>query len=124
MGLVRGRSVAMLMGCAVIATIAANCWWMLVDEIPPARALASPIPYAMLFLALVIGLPIYLGFRDWFDASILRPLAVAILATAPAVAYAMNYFLYPRDVFAAFLLLSTACIGASAFCLLARHVEK
>ena len=115
--------VARAMLAVVVASLAATCWWMAVEDIAPGRAFRSPIPYAMLFLGLVFGLPVFFALQAWLGRKLLRYLALATLAIAPAAIYAATYFLYPRSAFAAFLLVSTAWVGTAVFWAFAARID-
>ena len=115
--------VAGAMLAVVAASLAATLWWMAVDDIALGRAFRSPIPYAMLFVGLVFGLPVFFALKAWLGQKLLRYLALASLAIAPAAIYVATYFLYPRSAFAAFLLVSTAWVGTAVFWALAARID-
>lgn len=117
MSLTQGLPLAV---AAVAAPVAATVWWMLVDDIPPGQALHSPFPYLMLALSWFVATPIYLAASDWVAGKLSRLLVLATVGAAPFALKAMLYFLTPRDLFAASLIVSTSWIAACAFWLTLR----
>lgn len=77
----------------------------------------------MLLVGLVFGMPVFFALHAWLGRKLLRYLALASLAIAPATIYAATYFLYPRSAFAAFLLVSTAWVGTAVFWALAARID-
>ncbi len=119
----RFSPVAQAMVAAIVASIAATLYWVLIDNISLSQAVASPFPYIMAFAAIFLGLPVYFLLHNWLGTSLLRPLILAALAISPAILYSWNYFLYPRSAFVAFLLLTTAWVGTAVFWLFARRIK-
>ena len=105
------------------AALIATFWWVLVDDISLARAFSSPIPYAMMVLGLFAGVPTYFLAHLWLGNSLARFILLASIAIAPACIFAAIHFLYPRSVFAAGLLMSTAWVGIVVFYFQVRKLE-
>ena len=115
-----GRSFARLAAAALACAVAATLWWMLVDEIALTRALATPFPWLLLLIATFGGIPAWVTADRMLGARLWHVLSLAALGAALPALYALDYFLYPRNAFAAFLIWSTALVGAFAFWLVAR----
>ena len=107
-----GPALAMA-GLAAAAT--ATVTWMLLDDIGPNQAFASPIPYALLALTWFVALPLFVVTRPWHGDKLIRLLLLATLGSAPAAAKAIHYFLTPRDVFVTALILSISGAATAAF---------
>ena len=124
MGLVKRLPAALrLVLSALVAAFVATVYWMVVDEIPPWRAVATPFPYLMAICATLFGVPAYIALRSRLGTSLPKMLALATLAIMPAVVFAASYFLYPRNAFAAFLIVSTVWVGTTTFWLLVRRID-
>ena len=108
---------------AVVAGLMATVWWALIDGIGVQRAFTTPIPYAILLAATILGLPTFLAFRGWLGSRLPRFLIVATLAVTPLVIGAIEYFLYPRSVAVTLMLLSTTWIGTGAFWAIVRSID-
>ena len=123
MGVVTITPVMRAMLALVPATLAATAWWMWVDDISLVKAFASPFPYLMLACGLLLGLPVFFTLHAWLGDNVVKFLGLASLAIMPAVILALSYFLYPRSIFAAFLLISTVWVGTSVFWLQVRNLK-
>ena len=88
---------------------------MVVDDIPPERAFASPFPYLIFILMWVVVLPVYAFCSNWFGSSLPRLLLAGMLLALGPTTYAYSYFLIPRAHFVAFLLIGGAATGAFVF---------
>lgn len=100
---------------ATAAPIAGTLWWMAIDDISFAWMIASPIPYALSFVSLIIALPVYLALSDWIASRLWPLLLLATMGASPFVIKAMVYFLTPRNMFASFIILSVSWITAIVF---------
>jgi len=97
------------------APAAALKFWMVVDDIPSSQAFASPVPYLLCLVTVVVVLPIYLAFRSWFGFSLIRLAGAGLLLALPPALWAYSYFLLPRAHFAATILIGSALTGAFTF---------
>ncbi len=88
---------------------------MLVDDISLGQAFGSPFPYVLLAISWFVATPIYFAAYGWIAGKLWRLLLLATLGATPFVLKAIAYFLTPRDIFAALLILSTAWVAATAF---------
>lgn len=100
---------------ATAAPVAGTFCWMLVDQISLRQALGSPFPYIMAALSWFVATPIYVVAQPWIADKLWRMLLLATLGALPFVIKAVTYFLTPRDIFAAFLILSVAWASAGTF---------
>lgn len=110
-----------LVAAGVAAPVAGTAWWMLIDQIPLAQALTTPIPYLLVGISWFVATPVYVATSAWTDGKVWRLLLLATVGAAPFSAYAVVHFLTPRDVFAAFLIFSTAWVSALTFGLVLRQ---
>lgn len=106
------------------APIGATAWWMLVDDVSPAQALNTPIPYALAAIAWFVATPIYLAVRFRVRGRLWPLLALATAGAAPFAGYALIYFLTPRDIFAACLIFSTAWTATLTFWVFLRVIVR
>lgn len=97
------------------APAAATLWWMLVDRISAEQALAGPIPYVLFAVSWFLATPFYIAASGWLRGSLWRLLLLATFAAAPFAVAALRHFHPPRDLFAAFLILSTAWVAGATF---------
>lgn len=88
---------------------------MLVDNISLAQAFGSPFPYLMFAISWFLATPIYVVAHSWIDGKIWRVLLLATAGATPFVIKAVTYFLTPRSIFVAFLILSVAWVAAVTF---------
>jgi hypothetical protein len=109
-----------LLAAGLAAPVAGTAWWMLIDQIPLTQALATPFPYVLIAISLFVATPVYTAASSWIDGRLWRLLLLATIGASPFAAYAVVYFLTPRDIFAAFLIFSTAWVSALAFGLVLR----
>jgi hypothetical protein len=100
---------------AVAAPLAGTFWWMLVDQITLNQAIGSPFPYLMLVMSWFLATPIYVVAHSWIAGKLWRVLLLATVGATPFVIKAVTYFLTPRDIFVAFLILSVAWVAATTF---------
>ncbi len=105
------------------AASGAMAYWMIIDDIPPGQAFASPFPYAMLAVTWFIALPLYVLLQPWHRGELVRLVALSTLGAAPFALLAIRYFLTPRDLFAAFLIMTTCWVGTVAFWAVLRLVS-
>jgi hypothetical protein len=103
--------------------MAGTAWWMLVDQVPVTQAFATPFPYALMGISLFVATPVYAAASSWIHGKLSRSLLLATIGASPFAAYAVVYFLTPRDIFAAFLIFSTAWVSALAFELVLRKAK-
>lgn len=104
-----------LASAATAAPVAGTFCWMLVDQISLEQAFGSPFPYMMAVLSWFVATPIYVVAHPWIEGKLWRMLLLATLGAMPVVIKAVTYFLSPRDIFAAFLILSVAWASTIAF---------
>ena len=88
---------------------------MLVDDIPARPAFSSPFPYLLFAISWFFALPVYAATHNWHCNMLARLLLLATGGAAPFAAYAIHYFLTPRDIFAATLIVTTAWAGTLTF---------
>lgn len=100
---------------AVAAPLAGTVWWMLVDQISLGQAFGSPFPYLMLAMSWFLATPIYVVAHSWIAGKLWRVLLLATVGATPFLIKALTYFLMPRAIFVAFLILSVAWVAATAF---------
>ena len=111
---------ARLVMAAIASAVAATSWWMTLDDIALDRAVATPFPYLLLAFA---GIPAWVLAERLLGARLWPMLTLAIIGASVPAIFALDYFLYPRNAFAAFLIWSTAIVGTIAFWLLARGAK-
>lgn len=109
------KDIASICAAATLSPIAGIGWWMVIDDIAFDQAIATPIPYALIALSWFVATPIYLVLREWVNGKLWRFLFLATIGAMPAAAKAVLYFLTPRDIFAAFLIFSTAWVCAATY---------
>jgi hypothetical protein len=98
-------------------------WWIIIDNIPPAQAFASPYPYLLLAITWFLGLPAYALLRPWHRDKLIRLLGLSTIGASPFAALAIRDFPTPRDLFAAFLIMTTGWVGTAAFWAVLRLVS-
>ena len=114
---------ARLVMAAIACAVAATSWWMTLDDIALDRALATPFPYLLLAFAIFGGIPAWVLAKKLLGARLWLMLTLALIGASVPAIFALDYFLYPRNAFAAFLIWSTAIVGAIAFWLQARGAK-
>ena len=113
-GELRPRDFGIVAG-ALAAPAAAILFWMAADDFPPARAFATPIPYAMVALCWLVAVPAYVALEKWFGLRLERFLAAGAIGALPPTLLAYSYLLTPRANFAAFILIGAALTGSFVF---------
>ena len=88
---------------------------MTIDNIPARQAFASPVPYALAALTWFIALPVYGVLHVWIRDRLWPLLLLATFGATPPAVFTFAYFLSPRDLFAASLIVTTAWVGAFTF---------
>ena len=86
-----------------------------VDGIPAGQAFASPVPYALAALTWFVALPVYAALHGWLRDRLWPLMLLATLGAVPPAGLAFAYLLSPRDLFAAFLIVTTAWVSTAAF---------
>jgi hypothetical protein len=105
---------AAIIAGVIAAPLAAMVFWMVVDDLPPTRFFASPLPWFILF-ATFVAFPFYLLFHQWFGRSLLRFCGAAVLLALPPSLAAHGHFLPPRAWFATYLFVGASQVAALAF---------
>ena len=100
---------------ALVSPIAAILFWMLIDDIAPGQAFASPFPYLLFALSWFVATPIYAFFSDWFGERPLRFVLAAWAGAAIPAIKAGTYFSPGRALFAVALIMGTATVAALTF---------
>ena len=100
---------------AVAAPLAGTFLWMLVDQISLGQAFGTPFPYLLVAISWFLATPIYVVAHSWIAGRLWRVLLLATVGATPFVIKAVTYLLTPRDIFAAFLILSVAWVAATTF---------
>lgn len=110
----RGPGVPLVL-TGLAAPLGATLWWMMVDDIPLRQAFASPVPYGLAALTWFVALPVYAVLHDRIRDRLWPLLLLATLGATPPAGLAFAHFLSPRDLFAAFLILTTTWVGTLTF---------
>ena len=69
----------------------------------------------MLALSWFLATPIYVVAHSWIDGKLWRMLLVSTVGATPFIIKAVAYFLAPRNIFAAVLILSVAWVATITF---------